>query len=254
MKMEDLLNPCETLGRGSFGTRFGLTFARMWLGTQGKAEFGQHQGTFGIHLERGPGGDLLASFGGRREAESTSFSPGSMNQLAWRVKGCTSESFLELLQRGWRTGGESWLARHREGQAHEGPGAWGGGGQSPRRRPELSQSALPPGGAPSCGSEVVLPALWAGRRSSPLTNPPQHYTRGLGATSHPVSPSGAGTPPDVSPSLQDICFLTLSATPQKSPILLHPGPQLAQDKTFVPSGHPRNPFSGCDPTTPFPCI
>lgn len=148
--------------------------------------------------------------------------------------------------------------RELAGQAQGGAGTGGpwrvGRGRTEPRAQARAQPVSPPSWLRAVAQRLFCQRRWAGRRSSPLTDPPQHYTRGLGASSHPVSHSGAGTPPDVSPSLLDICFLTLSATPQKSPILLHPGPQPAQDKTFVPSGHPRNPFSGCDPTTPFPCI
>lgn len=188
----DPLNPCETLGRGSFGTQCGLTFAHVWLGTQGKAELGQRQGAFGIHLERGPGADLLASLGGRREAEGASFSPGSMDQLATRVKGCTSESFLELLQRGWRTRGLNWPLA---GQAPGGAGARGPWRVGRGRMEPRALVGAPPARPPSWRrSELWLrgcfAASWAGWRSSPLPcHRPQCYTRGLGASEvHFLSP------------------------------------------------------------------
>lgn len=231
--------------------------AHVWLGTQGKAELGQSQGTFGIHLERGPGGIFWQVVEGRREAESASFSSGSVDQLARRVRGCTSESFLELLQRGWRTGGENWLARRREGQAHGGRGAWGGGGRSPGRGGAGRSAASQPS---------LLAGLWFGgcfasaRRWLEELPPdrPQCYIRGLGGIRGALpltlrAPRGRGPLQMCLPACKTSASLLLQP-PQKSPILLHPGPQPAQDRTFVPCGHPRNPFSGCDATTPFPCI
>ena len=58
----------------------------------------------------------MADIWGRREAESASFSPGAMDKLVRKVKGCTSESFLELLQRGLRTRREIWPPGRREGR------------------------------------------------------------------------------------------------------------------------------------------
>lgn len=88
----------------------------------------------------------MADIWGRREAESASFSPGAMDKLVRKVKGCTSESFLELLRRGLRTRGEIWPPGAGRGGAG-GPGAWGGGGlslerQEPGRRASRQPSLL----------------------------------------------------------------------------------------------------------------
>lgn len=125
----------------------------------------------------------------------------------------------------------------REGPALEGPGAWGGGGPSPRGW-EGGQRALPPGGAPSCcGSDVVLRARAPGSRGILAT---ALHRRGWGQlkgiTLHPVSASGQEPPPPTpSPAAMILpdktnANLSPSAT-QKAPILLQPDSQRIQDRT-----------------------
>lgn len=117
-----------------------------------KQNFGQCLGTFCTHLERRPwtnlSGVLLASIWGRWEATSASFLGGSMNKLVTRVKGWTSESFLELLQRSRPTEGENWPAGRREGQ------------RGPRR---VGRGRTEPG---SGGRAARQPSLLAGFRAA----------------------------------------------------------------------------------------
>lgn len=132
--------PRETLRRGSFGAQFGFTLAHIRIGTQGKAELGHRQGTFRTHLERGLGGDLLASIRGPEGSKERILSTWLNGQLARRVKRCTSESFLELIQRLGEPG-RGWRARRREGQAHEGPRRVGRGRGRGRTEPRAGGTA-----------------------------------------------------------------------------------------------------------------
>lgn len=188
-----------------------------------------------------------------------------VDKLVRKVKGCTSESFLELPQRGLRTGGEIW------------PGQGAGRGwrrrawRVGRGRTEPREAARePPSSPPSWrGSELWLRhcfasagTVWLEGLFDRATAAALHVTQGLhkvaggtrGALLSPCERLGPGTPPDVPSSLQDICVPLYCFSYPSNLILLHPGPHPAQDRTFVPSGHPRNPFSGCDNTTPFSYI
>lgn len=192
------LNPCG-LRRGSFDPQFGQVcthedglWANVWE-------------LFGTHLERGLGqtarGDLLANLGGQEGSGKRIF-------FAW-LNGQVGQEGQELdLNKFPRTspeGSEDRLGElnggRRVGPALEGPGAWGGGGPSPRGW-EGGQRALPPGGAPSCcGSDVVLRARAPGSRGILATALRRRGWGQLkGITLHPVSASGQEPPPPTHPA------------------------------------------------------
>lgn len=188
-------------------------------------------------------------FVGRREAKSASFSPGLMD--SWPGGSSVAPRKVSSnFSRGLENRGGSWRARRREGLAHEGPRRVGRG----RRRTE------PRAGGTAASQSSLLAALRAvaqrlfclaeelpGPTGCSVTQGGWGHQRG--AYSHPV---GAWSLQGYLPAHEPSASLLLQ-TPQKS-ILLHPGPQPAQDRTFVPPGHPRNPFSECDTTSPSPCI
>lgn len=151
---------------------------------------------------------------------------------------------------GWRTRGLNWpLAGQAPGGAGaQGPWRVGRGRMEPRVG--APPAALPPGGAPSCGSEVVLPQAGpqGGRAGGGPPCPATDHSVTQGGwghqwhtSSHPVSASGAGTPPDVPYSIPDVYFLTPSATREVYSASLSPT-SLGQD--FHTLWSPKEPLLG----------